>query len=72
MDLACELQNMTTEEKLFALEQIWDDICRKPKDIPSPAWHGSILGEREKGIEEGRLRFHDWEEAKQKILDMTR
>ena len=42
------LKDMTTEEKLQAMELLWDDICRNAPDFSSPAWHGDILQEREK------------------------
>jgi len=29
---------MTIAEKLSEMERLWDDLCRDPEDIPSPAW----------------------------------
>jgi hypothetical protein len=63
---------MTTAEKLRALEQIWEDLCRTPDDVPSPPWHGEVLQDREKRVQEGSSRFVDWAAAKQKIRDSTR
>ncbi len=42
------LDKMTTEEKLGAMELLWDDICRNVPDFASPSWHGDILQDREK------------------------
>ena len=46
MKLTLPLDKMTTEEKLLALEEIWEDLCRTPDNIPSPAWHVGVLEER--------------------------
>jgi hypothetical protein len=40
------LKDMTTEEKLQAMEMLWDDICRNIPDFSSPAWHEQILKEK--------------------------
>jgi hypothetical protein len=62
---------MTTEEKLLALEEIWEDLCRIPDNIPSPAWHGSVLEERQQRVEDGSSAFVEWARAKQNIRDAT-
>ena len=72
MEVKIPLDKMTTLEKLRALERIWDDLQRKPEDIPSPSWHGDVLQAREERIEEGSSQFLDWSEAKRKIRDHTR
>ena len=72
MELALPLDQMTTAEKLRALEQIWEDLCRTPDEVPSPSWHADVLQDREKRVQEGSSRFVDWAEAKQKIRDLTK
>jgi hypothetical protein len=71
MKLTLPLDKMTTEEKLLALEEIWEDLCRLPDNIPSPAWHGSVLEERQQRVEEGSSAFVEWTRAKQNIRDAT-
>ena len=71
MKLTLPLDKMTTEEKLLALEEIWEDLCRIPDNIPSPAWHGSVLDERQQRVEDGSSAFVDWATAKQNIRDAT-
>lgn len=63
------IQGMTTEEKLMAMEILWDDLRRKQKNFSSPDWHGHILNEREKAVADGKDRFVDWETAKKDILN---
>jgi hypothetical protein len=61
------LNDMTTEEKLQAMELLWDDICRNVPDFSSPTWHGGILKERDTNVKEGREKFVDWKQAKKDI-----
>jgi len=72
MELAVPLERMTTEDKLRALEQIWEDLFRTPENIPSPSWHADVLEAREKRIREGSSHFTDWTEAKQEIRDSVK
>jgi Putative addiction module component len=61
------LGKMTVEEKLQAMESLWDDLCKRAGVITSPAWHGDVLAEREAMHERGEDPFEDWEEAKRSI-----
>jgi len=72
MGLALRLDKMTVRDKLQALEEIWDDLCRSAKAIPSPSWHADVLRAREKRIRQGTSQFTEWTEAKQKIRRRTR
>lgn len=72
MGLALRLDKMTVRDKLQALEEIWNDLCRSAKAIPSPSWHADVLRAREKRIRQGTSRFTEWTEAKQKIRRRTR
>ena len=70
--MATELQldQMTIEEKLRAMEAIWEDLCRHGA-VPVPQWHKDILDERRQLIDEGKAEFIDWETAQKQILDLT-
>jgi Putative addiction module component len=67
--MALNLGEMTTQEKLKAMEMLWDDICRSAPDFSSPSWHEDVLKEREQRIREGKDKFLDWDQAKKDILD---
>jgi hypothetical protein len=69
MKLSIPLDKMTTEEKLRVIEEIWTDLLREPKDVPSPAWHADVLSAREQRIREGTSQFSDWNEAKSRIRE---
>lgn len=70
--MATELQlnQMTIEEKLQAMEALWSDLCRRSA-VPSPQWHKVILDERQRLIDAGEAEFIDWETAKKRICERT-
>lgn len=41
------LEEMSVEEKLQAMESLWDDLCGRAGVISSPDWHEDVLAERE-------------------------
>ncbi len=72
MEVTLPLDQMTTTEKLRALEQIWENLCRTPNEVPSPSWHADVLQDREKRIQQGSSQFVDWSEAKERIRDLAK
>ena len=67
--MTINLKDMTTEEKLKAMEMLWDDICRNIPDFSSPAWHEQILKEREERLKKGKEKVLDWNQAKKDLRD---
>lgn len=61
------LDSMTTTEKLALLERLSDDLSRRPEDVPSPAWHGTVLPERIAAVRQGRRAFVAWEDARRRL-----
>ncbi|WP_462324960.1 addiction module protein [Desulfoplanes sp.] len=59
--------NMTVEEKIFAMEQLWDELCRTPDSVPPPSWHVKILQARQQKIDQGQAEFRDWDEVKKSL-----
>ncbi len=72
MKIDIPLDKMSTSDKLWALEQIWDDLQRSPGDVPSPSWHEDVLQVRENRFKEGSSKFVDWGEAKNNIRIRTK
>jgi hypothetical protein len=60
---------MTLAEKLEAMELLWADLSRQPAALPSPEWHRDVLTERRRGVDDGTLKFLDWDTA---IADLRR
>lgn len=69
MSFSLPLDQMTTAEKLRVIEEVWDDLCRNPANVPSPSWHAEVLRQREARIESGAAEFIDWSQAKKEIRD---
>jgi len=61
------LDQMSIEEKLELLEELWADLSRRPEDVVIPEWHGEVLAEREAALERGEEVVMDWEEAKARL-----
>ena len=71
MPVELQIAEMTLEEKLRAMEALWDDLCRREEAMPVPQWHKDLLDERERLVEQGQARFIDWETAKKRISERT-
>jgi hypothetical protein len=63
-----EVQQMSTSERLRAMETLWDSLCQDSEELESPVWHGEILADRKQRIESGEASFLSIEEAKEKLL----
>jgi putative addiction module component (TIGR02574 family) len=63
------LDSLSVSEKLILMERLWDDLSRRPADLPSPDWHGDVLAERREAVREGKSAFVDWDEAKKRLRD---
>jgi len=72
MKLVLPLDKMTTTDKLSAMEQLWDDLCRSPQGVHSPAWHQEILSDRERLLRRGKAKFSDFADAKDRIRKAAR
>ena len=67
MSVIEQIHQLPLQEKLIAMEAIWDDISRVEESLEIPQWHKDLLDEREQLIADGKARFIDWEEAKEQI-----
>jgi hypothetical protein len=61
------LDQMTTKEKLLAMEEIWESLCQSPESVPSPDWHADVLADREAKIRAGEAKFRDWDEVRKEL-----
>lgn len=67
MSKTLSLKEMTLQEKLAAMELLWDDLARCPESVESPTWHKDILDERQQRVADGKAHFTAWETAKTEI-----
>jgi len=72
MELVLQLKQMSIEEKLRAMETIWDDLIKNADSIPSPSWHEQVLNERDQPLKMNDETFMDWQTAKKKIQDSVK
>jgi len=62
-----ELRNMSREEKLIIMHEIWEELAREDGELASPEWHRAALEETEGRLREGKERVHEWEAAKAEL-----
>ena len=68
MATVLNIEQMTLEERLRAMEELWQSLSRRPEDVPVPEWHKDLLDERRRLIESGAETFVDWDDAKTDLL----
>ena len=54
---ASEIDKMSLPERLRAIEQLWDAVCRQEGGVASPDWHRDILTDRKGRAERGEAKF---------------
>lgn len=67
MQTGLSLKKMSRDEKLRAMEAIWADLSQDEREFESPSWHAGVLRESERLVKEGKAKFSDWDQAKNKI-----
>ena len=55
------LEEMTAEEKIQAMESLWNDLCNRAENVQSPSWHEGVLNEREAAVARAEESIEDWE-----------
>jgi Putative addiction module component len=61
------LDEMTIEDKIRIMEDLWTGLSKKSDDYPSPDWHQDVLLLRERRVKEGKDTYKDWERAKKEL-----
>lgn len=51
------IDKMTREEKLRAMEALWDSLIHEGRDLASPEWHAELLRNRKASVDAGTARF---------------
>ena len=69
MSTDVSIEKLSVAEKLELMERLWDDLSRRPEDVPSPQWHGDVLAERIAAVREGRTDFVTWDDAKKRLRE---
>lgn len=67
MAMNLPLKDMSRQEKLAAMELLWENFASCPESVASPTWHKEVLEGRRQRVSEGKARFADSDTAKIKI-----
>jgi hypothetical protein len=63
------IQQMSLEEKLRAMEELWESLTADVSKFESPPWHGDVLRETEQRYEAGQEQPVDWAAAKRELRE---
>jgi putative addiction module component (TIGR02574 family) len=61
------VSRLSLSQKLDLMEILWTDLARNEEKLESPAWHRTILEDRERAFRAGKVTVSDWEQAKKRI-----
>jgi Putative addiction module component len=64
---ALTIENMTWDEKLRAMEELWKSLSREEARLESPPWHEEALRETAARHDAGKEQPVDWEAAKREL-----
>ena len=62
MSIDVSVDALNTSEKLALMERLWDSLSQRPADV---------LTERIAAVRDGRSKFVDWDEAKERLRART-
>lgn len=61
------IKQMSWNEKLRAMEELWESISREESRLDSPSWHEAALQETAQRHEAGQEQPFDWAAAKREL-----
>jgi len=61
------LSKLSVAQKLDLMEVLWADLSRDETNLKSPAWHETVLKDREEAFATGKVTVSNWEQAKKRI-----
>ena len=67
---AKQIEKMSTSERLQAMEQLWEALCRERPEIASPDWHGHVLKDRKERVERDESKFLTLEQLRSRLRAM--
>lgn len=62
-----DIESMSREEKLRAMEALWHEISSEEPAPDSPGWHQEALELTRARFSDGAEQAHDWDEAKHRL-----
>ena len=62
-----QIKQLSSKEKLVAIEAIWIELLSSGEHVESSAWHAEALKETKSRVNAGLEEPIDWEQAKAKL-----
>jgi putative addiction module component (TIGR02574 family) len=59
-----EIKEMSVNQRIILMEEIWETLSNEDVDIESPTWHKEVLDERMKLIDSGKAEYLTIEQLK--------
>jgi hypothetical protein len=67
MGILMNPQNMSLDEQLRAMEELWESVSREEARLESPPWHKEALRETVAHYDSGEETPIDWDAAKREL-----
>ena len=64
---AAEVEQMSLEERLQAMELLWASLVRTPDAVSSPEWHEQVVATRLAKVERGEGEFLTIPQLKERL-----
>ncbi|MEN9360979.1 MAG: hypothetical protein RL095_2514 [Verrucomicrobiota bacterium] len=62
-----QIQSMSLQEKILAMESLWQDLRQAPENLVLPDWHEAELRETEARLARGEEEFLDWDQVEAEL-----
>ena len=67
-----ELTQLSTQDRLQAMELLWQSFSEQQIDDLIPAWHQQVLNDRMARMQAGVEKTTPWQTAKDRLRELTR
>ena len=67
MRITLPLSEMTVQDKLQVMDEIWADLPKHEADVSSPSWHQELLSLSAAKVERGESQFRDSASVKEAL-----
>jgi hypothetical protein len=64
-----QIPNLSTAEKLMAMEVLWSSLHHTFEESEPPEWHRELLRRRRELIESGEAVYEDWNSVKKDLRE---
>ncbi|MCB1045086.1 MAG: addiction module protein [Acidobacteria bacterium] len=69
MSIFTEFKQLSVNEKVQVLQDLWDQIAESPDQLPVPEWHKTTLDQRKREWESSQDPGEDWDDVKCRLRE---